>query len=290
MIYYGMVNTSKSSHYTLPALKSFIETTPTGPDDRFFLIDNDNDFELPSGFEWVTHIRNPEPYGFAHNVNIIIALAARAGADVVFPNNDVIFTKGWLEPLLATDDAILTPMCNQHHVYSKEGFALEHAMNLEDYLGHEDDFAQLIDLHQSRTDLPQFMETLHLSFFCFRIPAKIYRRIGFFDEGYGRGGGEDVDYRIRAHLAGFGVKVASGSYILHFMGKSTWRGGESDVERELRNKAYYKFFSDKWGPAMAQTFLFSPNWRANLQVPDVANMIDRGDYLSAIRTLLAIRY
>jgi len=60
MIYYGMVNTTRSSAYTLPALQSFFRHTPLGAGDRFFLFDNDADFELPSGFDRVEVVRNPD--------------------------------------------------------------------------------------------------------------------------------------------------------------------------------------------------------------------------------------
>ena len=45
---FGMVTTAASRHYTPLALRSFFTHTPLSEDDRFILIDNDADFELPA--------------------------------------------------------------------------------------------------------------------------------------------------------------------------------------------------------------------------------------------------
>src|SRR5207248_10955955 len=109
-----MVTMTKSASYTVPALDSFFQHTPMREGDRFILLDNDADFDLPERFAAVELVRNDRPRGFADNVNQILTRAAPAGADIIFLNNDIIFTKGWLSPLLATDTAIVVPLCNQH--------------------------------------------------------------------------------------------------------------------------------------------------------------------------------
>ena len=288
MIFYGMVNTSRSSAYTLPALQSFFRHTPLGPDDRFFLFDNDGDFDLPPGFDRVEVIRNPEPRGFAANVNQVIVRARETGADVIFPNNDVIFTKGWLEPLIQRDDAILLPLCNQFRLYGHGSLQLAPAMDLDEYLGKDEDLDRIVEQHGREIDV-DFANTLHMSFFCFRIPNRIHSEIGLFDEKFGRGGGEDVDYRIRAHLAGYEVMMAAKSYLLHFMGKSTWRGGEDAEQIKRRNATYVDYFTQKWGADLARVFLFSADWQNSVVTLGIQSEIESGDYAKAIRRLLARR-
>ena len=288
MLYFGMVNTTSSSAYTLPALQSFFRHTKLGPQDRFFLIDNNNDLSLSERFERVEILRNPEPRGFAANVNQVIGRAREVGADVIFPNNDIIFTDGWLEPLLERDDAILLPVCNQFQVYGHGALQLEPTMDLSEYLGKEADLQAIVVARRLTID-SDYHNALHMSFFCFRIPARIYAEIGLFDENFGRGGAEDVDYRVRAHLAGFDVVMAAKSYLLHFMGKSTWRGGESAEQTKIRNEAYVGYFCRKWGVDLARIFLFSADWQTSAAELDIVSEIETGDYSGAICRLLSRR-
>ena len=287
-VVYGMVTTTKSSHYTLPALQSFFQNTRLNDGDRFVLIDNNADYTLPAGFERVEMIRNPQPKSFAQNVNAIVRLAEPLGADVIFPNNDIIFGPGWLEPLLERDDAILIPLCNQFRLYSHGTFALEPMMDLEQYLGHEAEFTAMVQGHQRDFGPKKYIDALHISFFCFRIPRSIYAAIGLMDENFVTGG-EDIDYRIRAHLAGFQVCMAAKSYLLHFMGKSTWRGAESSDEFRARTIAYYTQFVHKWGVDIAQVFLMVTNWREAVARTGVEAEINAGNYEGVIRRLLARR-
>jgi len=287
-IVYGMVTTTKSSHYTVPALRSFFQNTVLREGDRFILIDNNGDFSLPGDLERVEIVRNSQPRSFAQNINAAIGIAEPIGADVIFPNNDIIFGPGWLGPLLERDDAILIPMCNQFRLYNYGGFALEPMMDLEQYLGHEAEFRAMVEAHQQDFGPKKYLDALHISFFCFRIPQRIYAAIGRFDEHF-VGGGEDVDYRVRAHLAGFQVCMAAKSFLLHFMGKSTWRGAESNDEARARTIAYYTYFCQKWGLDVAQVFLMVTNWREAVVRTGVEADINAGNYEAVIRRLLARR-
>jgi GT2 family glycosyltransferase len=96
-----MVTTRHLHEYTAHALSSFLETTGLEPDDEFWLIDNDGGPEesLTAGFSRIRIITNPAPQGFAANVNRVMCRARDRGADLIFLNNDVIFTPGWLDPL-----------------------------------------------------------------------------------------------------------------------------------------------------------------------------------------------
>jgi GT2 family glycosyltransferase len=190
--------------------------------------------------------------------------------------------------LLQRDDAILLPLCNQFRLYGHGSLQLEPAMNLDEYLGKDEDLDGIVEQHGREIDI-DFANTLHMSFFCFRIPHRIHADIGLFDERFGRGGGEDVDYRVRAHLAGYDVMMAARSYLLHFMGKSTWRGGEDAEQIKRRNSAYVDYFTQKWGRDMARVFLFSAGWHDSIAELGIQAEIESGDYAKAIRRLLARR-
>jgi GT2 family glycosyltransferase len=283
MTCFGMVTTSRSGRYTVPALESFLRNTELMPWDRLLLIDNDGDFELPPSLSRVELIRNKQPLSFAANVNHVIRQAVEQRDDVVFLNNDMIFTRGWLVPMRGSEETILTPMCNQHVVYQRDGLNLQTTMIWEDFVGREGALEAIAEAHRTN---PQFCERswrpLRISFYCFRLPYSVHAAIGLFDEGFGPGGGEDVDYRLRALVAGFDVAVAMESYVLHFMGKSTWDSGETEKETRARDAIYVRRFRDKWGDNLARIFLFgddSPQYAAML---GLQKMMQAGDYRGVI--------
>ncbi len=250
--FFGMVTTSASHRYTVPAIESFFAHTPRDQIDRFWLIDNNADF--PASVEaWpmVDVIRNPEPRSFARNLNEVLRHAG--GADVLFLNNDLIFTPEWLPPVASVERAIVLPTSNQQVQYRQGTFDCKSSLDFEDYLGHEAALLQIAEQHRRHTSGSQ--RVLIQPYFCVRIPQRVYDAIGLLDESFGIGGGEDVDYSIRARLAGFEVECALGSFVLHFHGKSTWRGGESAAQTEERNRRYIEAFARKWGVDLARLLL-----------------------------------
>ena len=98
-----------------------------------------------------------------------------------------------------------------------------------------------------------------MPFFCFKIPNKILNEIGLFDISF-VDGAEDIDYRIRCAIKGYDVNFLSGSYLLHFHGKSTWDGIESKQATEERNRIYIKTFKKKRGEEITQIFLMRINF------------------------------
>jgi hypothetical protein len=286
--YFGMVTTAKSASYTDPALDSFFRFTELGEGDRFFLIDNDGGYTPPPGRR-LDYVANPSPRSFAANVNQAIAHAEAADADLVFLNNDVIFSPGWLAPLTSRDDAILIPLCNQNVVYQHRGLALKSAMDLEEYRGREDDYLAIVTRHGADAAMRGVRHALMIPFFCFRLPRRVMVVLGPFDESFGIGGGEDIDYRIRAHIAGFQVLLAAESYVLHFGGKSTWRGGEPDADIKARNAQYRRRLVEKWGMDIALLFLTHPAGRQRVAELGLEELLKAGDYPQLTTSLLARR-
>jgi hypothetical protein len=292
MICFGMVTTSKSRRYTSFALDSFFRHTHLSAADRFLLIDNDGDFDLPESYSRVELIRCERPRGFAANVNFVMKQAVHAQADIVFLNNDIIFAPGWLPPLCSVDKAILLPTCNQHVTYQHGRLALKSEMDLEEYAGNEDEFLTVVAGHQADPRMRGFLRPMHVSFYCFRLPFFIYSQLGRFDEGFGIGGAEDADYRIRAYLAGFDVCVAAESYVLHFGGKSTWRGGETADESRARETRYVDLFRAKWGDDLAKLFILNPHWQhweKHAAAAGLLEMNNAGNYRWVVSTCLSRR-
>ncbi len=284
MNYFGMVTTTASAQYTPHALRSCFAHTPFAPADRFFLIDNDGDYiPTPDQPAAVTLIRNPQPLGFAANMNQIMRLARADKADLLFLNNDIIFIPGWLEGLSYRGPAISAPMSNLQVQARCGAFELRQYMDLPEYAGHDAELLQIARQYLQSAD--GFSADFTIWFFAIRVPWSVYSVVGELDESFGRGGGEDIDYCLRCHLAGARVLTARKSFLLHFMGKSTWRSNESSETRRQREEQYQLAFLRKWGPRLFETTV-TDNWTTIDNNEALKQARARGDYQTLVRALL----
>ena len=83
---------------------------------------------------------------------------------------------------------------------------------------------------------------------CLMITKKCIDTVGFLDEAYGMGYGEETDYHFRSLSKGFEAKVAIDTYVFH---KSEVSFGTSKEKQERLNKNRQLFFS-KWGKEYKQ--------------------------------------
>lgn len=279
---YAMISTKTSRQYTDLAVSSFLKSTKLNGDE-FYIIDNDNENNYRYGIEIQT---NENPKSFAANVNDIISRAD--GRDVFILSNDVVFTPDWSEPLKQYPNVLLLPSCNQTHLYKSRDNLLEltYTMSLENF-SNWDSLVDCSIQHKNYVQ-PGFFERLLMGFYVFRIPANIYKRVGFFDEQFGIGGGEDVDYRLRTLCEGFQVKYHSQSYLLHFSGKSTWDGPEQVKETLERNRMYRENFSKKWGEDLANLCLVGGNPLPVIEKYQIETLVHNQEFNRAIKTLLNI--
>ncbi|MFN8389486.1 MAG: hypothetical protein U0136_04270 [Bdellovibrionota bacterium] len=296
---FGMVSTRSSVEYTYHALSSFFRNTPLDSSDSFTLIDNDGSVtdDLLSGFPQCKRVTNNRPLSFAQNANSLIREALPRGADLYFLNNDVIFTEGWLQPLAVERPAILSPLCNREVQYASSVmvtktshianlFVTGVGMSLSEYLGNEAAFAAIVEAH--RKTVTGFLQVYVLPFFCVKIPAVILDAVGQFDETFGIGGGEDFDYALRTYLAGFNVEYALQSFCLHFGGKSTWSGAETEDEQLERVSKYQTVFFEKWGEEL-QKLILREDRRVVDDVESVRAHDVSGDLRAVVLSLLGDR-
>lgn len=251
---FGMLNTKGSQVYTAHALQSFFRHTKLDSDDRVILIDNDASYPDDSLSTRVHLLKNSKPLGFSENANQLVDLAVSAQADLVLMNNDIILGPDWLEPLLGEAHSIISPLSNRELQYQGGGIEVSMIMHLEQYLGKEAEFDELCRVHQNVAK--GYNKVLVVPFFCAFIPKAVLQAIGRFDVTFGKGGGEDYDYCLRAYLAGFGVKYAIRSFVLHFGGKSSWSGVETREQQEQRELLFRARFGEKWGMELLKLILF----------------------------------
>lgn len=281
-----MITTRHSAQYTPYALQSFFQNTPTQPTDKIFLIDNDSTWnsEDSKSYSPLTVIKNSKPKGFSENVNTIMARAVEERADLYFLNNDLIFTPGWIDPLLTSEPSILSPLSNREVQYTQNGFTWQNFCSLEDYLPRMSDLQEIVQRHKDSNK--GYRSVISLPFFCVKIPFIVASEVGYLDESFGRGGAEDDDYCLRTYLKGFEVKYALGSYLLHFSGRSTWAGAESKSETEARCMKFRETFREKWGEPLFD-LLLNQNNAVIESSPDLRTAATSGNIKKIVQILSA---
>ncbi len=254
MTLYAMVSTESSKRYTDFALESFFAATALAPDDRFTLIVNDGCYEPPQSLRGaaIEVLYNQRPLSFAENANLAAVRARTLSSDLFFLNNDIIFSSGWNATVKdAPPDALLVPLSNREMQYtlplgSESAFTLRMRMELDEYLGHERDFAHIAELHEKEArGAAPFLAVLCAPFYAVRVPLAVINDVGAFDTRDGVGGAEDYDYCLRAHLAGYAVGYLQRGYLLHFGGRSIQASGQSEP-------TFIGIFRDKWGGRMTR--------------------------------------
>jgi GT2 family glycosyltransferase len=280
-----MVTVKNTNFYTEHALKSFFTYTDLNNDDEFILIDNDGcDVSNFKNYKNIKLIKNVKPLSFAENVNQIIDLATKSKKDLIFINNDVIFTKGWVKPLLSNCESISIPSNNQLFSYAStcDNLKLKATMSFEDFNYKYNLLNKIVEGHKKKFKPSQKFETLLMPFFCFKLPLKIMNEVGYLDTSFGNGGGEDVDYRIRCIAKGYNVHYLLDSYLLHFHGKSTW-GIETKEQTEKRNNIYIKTFLNKWGKDMTQIFILRKDFFNILEERELSSLFKEGKFSDIIK-------
>jgi O-antigen biosynthesis protein len=286
MTVFAMVTTRHSNSYTNYALASLIEQTRFQPNDEIILIDNDGAYDGPPA-QCRDRVRvriNEQPRSFAANLNQTIDAASGGKADVVFLNNDLIFSHNWFEPLRDETAFLLSPISNAEFPSDHGDLHCKLGMDLNDYLGKEHLFRDLVRQHQKRAR--GYLKALSVAFFAVKIPYRIYSVVGRLDESFGIGGGEDKDYCIRCYQRGFELRWAVSSYLLHFQGKSTWRGAETAEQTAARDRFYMERFKQKWGAALFDLLILNDSSRLP---QELRKAFDQGDFETVINSLAPSR-
>ena len=238
--YYCMVNMKCSEKYTHLALDTFFKNSIFNSNDKFFLIDNDKTFK--KDYENVTVISNSSPKSFAENMNFILKQTIMDGADFVGLNNDISFTKNWNQNL-GDSNSISVPLCNQHLQVG----GLKSEMELVDVVGKEEQLNELAyHITTNQQDIPS---NLIKAFYCFYVPYEVSSKVGLLDEEFGLGGGEDIDYALRAEQLGIETKFNLKSFLLHFSHRTL--DHETTEEKDRRTEQLYLHFCKKWGKEVA---------------------------------------
>ena len=277
---FAMVSMQRSWEYSSYAIKTFAKNTPFEEGDIFILLDDGSfggapDWVLPR-VEVLTH---DTPRTLAENMNAALAVAKEREADFFFIHNDTIFPQGWVDSFLEDRPAIVVPVTNQDIEYETSGFIWASQLILTDYSKRAPFLREVMKINRERAS--GYRRLLSAPFTCVKIPYQVYQTVGDFDVNFGRVGGEDRDYCLRAIEAGFAIEQATDSYVLHFRSKSTAGGGEKLIETQARIAQYLRVFEEKWGSTLKQ-LVFDSVDTAQLLSPEAADMLLQGEFQKLI--------
>ena len=272
---YGMVTLKVTNEYANKAVDSFFSNTILNSDDKFIMVDNDGDFKSNWNNGRISEdnfILNDKLESFSYNMNILMRLAIKENKDLVFLSNDVIFTPNWSE-LLVTDDMTLSiPSCNQTH-----NLGIPSSLSMDEF-GDRYDILNQISL-QVNNEMKYFQSML-MPFYVLRIPLKILKEVGEYDEMFVVGG-EDIDYRLRCLIKGFNVTYTP-SFLLHFNGKSSWNGVETIEQTKERDYNYKIRFISKWGLDLKDICFINSDPMRVINKFNLNDLISNGDYNNLI--------
>ncbi len=201
-----------------------------------------------------TTIHNVENVGFPGAVNQGLKVAN--GEYLVIANNDLIFTKEWLEKLISLAEqkkeyGIAAPMSN--YVSGVQIDKTAKYSTIKEMFSHADKLK--VNERGNYTEFPR------AAFLCVLLKREVLTLLGGLDERFAPGNFEDDDYCLRLQLSGYKTVIARDVFIHHFGSKSFLAEGEKKYFAGLETNK--QIFINKWGADPEDIWLkgISPNKR-----------------------------
>lgn len=290
MTVFCLVSSKQTENYTRVCLNSFFKHTPMQKDDFFIFINNDGTkMFMNENYLIHNYINNEKPLSWAENFNQGLKIAKEKKDDFVLITNDVAFTRGWYEPICQKNDAIIIPCCNININYDTPNFKTRFVMKLEEYLNKEEQLDVFVKFQRGAYLFNELYERIFMQTYLARIPFAVHNEIGYFDETFSNCGGEDMDFRIRCAIKGFKTLIAFHSYVIHFHGKSSWDGFETNQEEKNRREKYLNKSREKWGNLITDIFVDGKNAKEKAYEIGLRDMFDKNESFNIINYLYNLR-
>jgi len=239
------------SDYIGRCLETFLKYTDNEKM-RIFVLDQTVDDEAYTKYHKLTHlwIRSYRNLGFAKAANEMASIAYRNNIPYIGILNDdtEAMHPSWFQGILdefATDEKILA-VCPESPRVPLWGYGRDHGEYIdiieykETYT--EEDWNYLCagnyeDLKERVSDIPEafplvkrgVIDAIAMWFPVFR--REFFDRVGYFDEKFYPGGGEDYDLNARAYRLGYRLVSSMRSWVWHHWGKS--KDEASSLPKEL---------------------------------------------------------
>jgi GT2 family glycosyltransferase len=222
--------------YTESAVASIVRCTRLPYE--IIVIDNGSSEETRARLARLENVRiiyNERNLGFATGCNQ--GAAAARGTHVVWLNNDVIVTEGWLEALVALHRqratiGITVPVSNNVYGHQRIVDAPTDTGQLAAFAAER---AARLRGRWYRADLVMGL--------CMCIRREVIDEIGGMDPRYPIGNFEDVDYCVRTRAAGYEIAVCEDAFVHHF-GSVSFRANGVDYNEHMT--ANFTRFVERW--------------------------------------------
>ncbi len=215
----------------------------TYPNFEVILVDNASQDQTPAYLADLAEahmnvhvILNQENRGFAAGNNL--GAAAAQGDILVFLNNDVVVTPGWLETLAghlqAPDVGMVGPVTNNSGNQSQIPVTYQSLADLDAFV------AELTQANLGKT-----FEIPMLAFHCVALRGEVFAEIGPLDERFGQGMFEDDDYALRLREKGYRLLCAEDVFVHHWGSASFSKLAMAHYWQLF--KVNLDKFEEKWG-------------------------------------------
>ena len=237
-----IVLTYNNLNYTRQCLESIFEKT-SYPNFEVVIVDNASTDGTPQYLQSFaeTHpqvklVLNRENRGFAAGNNQ--GVQASTGEIVVFLNNDIVVTYGWLSRLVSH---LRSPVVGAvGPVTNYAGNESRISVTYSDISGL-DDFAR----GYTRLHVGLSFEIRMLALFCMAMRRTVIDAVGLLDERFNVGMYEDDDFSLRIRQKGYHILCAEDVYIHHW-GSASFSQLAAERYQRLHEENRAKF-EEKWG-------------------------------------------
>jgi len=148
-------------------------------------------------------------------------------------------TRGWLETMIdcmRSDPGIGLVGPRTNRALGKQVLAVS--------FGPDEKEAQRFAFQLAARNAGKRFETNVITAFRMVVKAGTVKDVGLFDERFGLGYFEDVDYCIRVRKAGYKIVVASDVFVYHIGGQTSLANKLDHAEMKRRN---LRILIEKWG-------------------------------------------